>query len=457
MKKASFFRCIRPDCGREYPIHEKLYQCPRCQDLLDVSYVFEGLDVPGLKRSFQSRRGSTDPLDASGVWRYRELLPFTEQDYGKVVTMGEGNIPLLKAPRSARYAGLHRLRVKHLGWNPTGSFKDYGMTVAVTQARKLGSGVVACASTGNTSASMAAYCARAGLRAVVFIPEGQIAHGKLAQALDYGATTLQIQGDFDAAMALVRELSAQTDLYLMNSINPFRLEGQKTVMLELLEQLSWQVPDRIVVPGGNMGNSSAFGKAFMELKELGFIDRVPRLTIIQASGARPLYQTLASHSSELLPDPDAFTLATAIKIGRPVSWKKAIRALQFTDGWCDVVSEQEIADAKAVLGQDGLGCEPASATTVAGLKKLMKQASEGAADLSIDPDEDVVVILTGHQLKDSEYTVNYHLNRLYEHTMYRNEIVEKSGKLESTFANPPLQIGADREEIVRFLGLKPKG
>jgi threonine synthase len=285
---------------------------------------------------------------------------------------------------------------------------------------------------------------------VVFIPEGQIAFGKLSQSLDFGALTLQIEGDFDVAMSLVRELSEQTDLYLMNSINPFRLEGQQTVMLELFDQLDWKIPDRIVVPGGNLGNSSSYGKILMELKELGFIDKVPRITIIQASGADPLYRTLVTSSAELVPVSDAWTLASAIKIGKPISWKKAMRTLKFTDGWCDVVSEQEIADAKAMLGLDGIGCEPASATTVAGLRKMMTLSQD---DVTIDPDEDVVAILTGHQLKDPDYTVNYHLDNLYEHATYENNLVEKSGKIQSTFANKPMAVKPDKDNIIRLLNL----
>lgn len=448
-----FFRCISESCGREYSIAEKIYQCSQCGDLLDITYKFPRLEPEKLKKLFGKRRASNNPLDGSGVWRYRELLPFEAKDLGHVVTLGEGNNPVLSAPRSAAYTGLKNLKVKHLGWNPSGSFKDYGMTVAVSQARKLGSRAVACASTGNTSASMAAYCARTELKAVVFVPEGQIAYGKLSQALDYGARTLQIQGNFDAAMELVRELSGETDLYLMNSINPFRLEGQKTVMLELFDQLGWRIPDRIVVPGGNLGNSSSYGKALKELKELGFIDKVPRITIIQASGADPLYRTLVTSSRELVTVRDAWTLASAIKIGRPISWKKAMRALQFTDGWCDVVNEQEIADAKAVLGRDGIGCEPASATTVAGLKKLLALGREPESEVTIDPDEDVVAILTGHQLKDPEYTVNYHLDNLYEHAIYENVVVEKFGKLNSTYANAPIPVRADKREILRLLEL----
>ena len=451
--RAYSFKCINDSCGKEFEITKKLYQCPSCSDLLDIVGPQSGVDVAQLKALFRQRRSSTNPIDISAVWRYREFLPFSEEDYPRVVTMGEGNAPLLDAPRCAEYAGLERLRIKHLGWNPTGSFKDYGMTVAVTQACKLGSRVVACASTGNTSASMAAFCARADLRAVVFIPEGQIAYGKLSQSLDYGALTLQIQGDFDAAMGLVQEISRETDLYLMNSINPFRLEGQKTVMVELFDQLDWKIPDRIVVPGGNLGNSSSYGKALMELKSMGFIDKIPRITIIQASGADPLYRTLVTSSRELVPVSNAWTLASAIKIGRPISWKKAVRALDFTDGWCDVVSEQEIADAKAMLARDGVGCEPASATTVAGLKKLLTLSKDSTREVSIEPDEDVVAILTGHQLKDPEYTINYHLDNLHEHAVYENRLVEKSGKLRSTFSNQPVAMPPDKEQIVKLLDL----
>ncbi|MDA2935094.1 threonine synthase [Acidobacteria bacterium AH-259-D05] len=448
-----FFRCINESCRGEFDIDKKLYQCPSCSDLLDIVKIYPDIDIEKLRELFRERRTSNHPLDISGVWRYREVLPFHKEDLTHVITMGEGNNPVLETPGCAKYVGLNRLRVKHLGWNPTGSFKDYGMTTAITQAKKLGSRVVACASTGNTSASMAAYCTRADLRSVVFIPEGQIAFGKLSQSLDYGAFTLQIKGDFDVAMNLVRELSEETDLYLMNSINPFRLEGQQTVMIELFDQLDWQIPDRIVVPGGNLGNSSSYGKILMDLKELGFIDKVPRITIIQASGADPLYRTLVTSSGELVPVRDAWTLASAIKIGKPISWKKAVRALQFTDGWCDVASEQEIADAKAALGLDGIGCEPASATTVAGLKKLMTLSEGPDHEVTIDPDEDVVAILTGHQLKDPEYTVNYHLDNLYEHATYKNIVVEKSGKIESTFANQPTVIEPDKEKIIRLLEL----
>jgi len=448
-----FFCCINESCGKTFSAQEKLYRCPSCKDLLDICYDFSDLDGPELKKRFHQRRSSSLPLDVSGVWRYRELLPFDETDYSHVVTLGEGNTPLIEAPKAADYVGIKRLKVKHLGWNPSGSFKDYGMTIAVSQARKLGSRVAACASTGNTSASMAAYCARTDIRAVVFIPEGQIAYGKLSQTLDYGALTIQLKGDFDVAMEIVQGLSEETDLYLMNSINPFRLEGQKAVMLDLFDQLDWEVPDRIVVPGGNLGNSSSYGKALMELKALGFIDKVPRVTIIQAAGASPLYRTLVSSSRELVPVEDAWTLASAIKIGHPISWKKAVRTLNFTDGWCDVVTEQEIADAKAILGLDGIGCEPASATTVAGLKKLLQLARAGNSKITIDPEENIVAVLTGHQLKDPDYTVNYHLDNLYEKAVYNTVLVKKSGKLESTFSNRPIKLDADKGQIKALLEL----
>jgi len=426
------------------PASSKAYVCPRCGGLLDVVYDFQITDPEALKREFRQRRLSDDPLDMSGVWRYRELLPFCT-DLTKVVTMQEGKTPIFDAPRCAEYTGLKKLWLKHQGLNPTGSFKDNGMTAGVTQARLMNSRIVACASTGNTSASMAAYAARSCLKAVIFIPDQQIAFGKLSQSLDYGALTLQIQGDFDEAMRLVKEITEETDVYLLNSINPFRLEGQKAIIIEMLDQRGWAIPDRVVVPGGNLGNSSSFGKAIKELYDLGFINKMPMVTIIQAQRANPLYRTLIYHSPRLIPM-EAHTLATAIKIGNPVSWKKAVRAMDWTNGWCDVVSEQEIADAKAMIGRDGVGCEPASATTVAGIKKLIQTGE-------IDKDEDVVAVLTGNLLKDPDYTVNYHQDSLYEKAIYRNELVERQGKIQSTFANAPIKIKPSKQEILRTIGV----
>ena len=294
---------------------------------------------------------------------------------------------------------------------------------------------------------MGAYAARAGLLGVVLIPEGQVAFGKLSQALDYGALTLQVQGDFDTALRLVTEVAPEIGVYILNSINPFRLEGQKTIAVEMLDQRDWQVPDRVVVPGGNLGNSSALGKGFQELFELGFIDRMPHLTIIQAEGAAPLYRTVTSDHPDKLVTVHARTLATAIKIGRPVSWKKAMRAMDWTDGWVTKVSEQEIADAKAMIGRDGIGCEPASATTVAGLKKLLAEGT----DEPVNPDEDVVILLTGHVLKDPDYTVRYHLGELYEDYVVETQMIKKSNHLRSTYANRPIEVPADRDAIVAVI------
>jgi threonine synthase len=330
--------------------------------------------------------------------------------------------------------------------NPTGSFKDLGMTTGITQAKRLGATSVACASTGNTSASMAAYAARAGMKSFVFIPSGQIALGKLSQALDYGSTVLQLEGDFDDAMRLVREIANETPIYLLNSVNPFRLEGQKTIAFELMQQRGWQAPDRIVVPGGNLGNSSAIGKGFHELLERGLIAKMPKITIVQAEGANPLYRMwqhlsgAANEEATFEPVPNAFTLATAIKIGNPISWPKALRALRWSDGEVEQVTEQEIADAKAIIGSDGIGCEPASAVTLAGIRKL-------TAAGTINPDEDVVAILTGHVLKDPDYTVNYHRGTL--------SYASKSGEniqLASNYANQFAQVPAERTAILKALG-----
>jgi threonine synthase len=433
-------RCIEPTCLAEFPITNRLYSCPHCDGLLDVAYTIgSNYSAEQCKQEFRARKTSPDPLDRSGVWRFRELLPFVA-DFSKAVTLAEGNTPIYNAPRSAEYAGLDELRFKHQGLNPTGSFKDNGMTTGITQAVALGAPAVACASTGNTSASMAAYAARAGLRAFVFIPADQISYGKLSQSLEYGAKVVEIEGNFDDAMRLVRELADETDLYLLNSINPFRLEGQKTIIIEMMEQCEWQAPDWIVLPGGNLGNTSAFGKALHEMTKLGFIDRMPRLAVIQAEGAAPFYELFASDRSQLHPVANPRTLATAIKIGNPVSWKKALRALQCSDGVVERVTEQEIADAKAIIGADGIGCEPASAATLAGIKRL-------AASGTIDSSANVIAVLTGNLMKDPSYTIGYHADEL---------ALEQNGaqiQVKGNFANKPIRTPANKDEIRRALAL----
>lgn len=417
-------RCI--NCENEFGLDERLYVCSRCGDLLDIERSASPLEsVEELRALWVERRKSGDVRDRSGVWRFREFLPFPPD--AEIVSLGEGNTPLYDAPRSADYCGLRALKLKHQGNNPTGSFKDTGMTVAVTQALKLGMRLVACASTGNTAASLAAYAARARMRCAILVPEGQVSDAKLAQALDYGAKVLEIEGNFDVCMRVIQELAEQSSLYLVNSINPFRIEGQKTVAFELAEQLEWNVPDHLVVPGGNLGNSSALGKGFRELIGHGFTRKQPRISVIQAEGAAPFAQFASTvGDAEFVNEKHPHTLASAIKIGAPVSWKKAWRAVRETGGHVITVSEQEIADAKATIGRDGVGCEPASATTVAGIRKLVTAGVIGK-------DESVVAVLTGHVLKDTDYVIRYHNQTL---------VTENEERIRGTFANSITRVAA---------------
>jgi threonine synthase len=388
-------RCI--GCAATLDLHERALACRKCGDLLEVVVDTITLNPADLKHLWLERRMSSSPRNASGVWRFREILP----DYpdGDVVTLGEGNVPLVRGKKTADWVGLRDLRFKHLGWNPTGSFKDLGMTVGMTEAKHVGAKAVGCASTGNTSASMAAYAARAGVKAKVYLPAGKLSHNKLAQALDFGAEIIQVEGSFDHALDTM--LESGEDVYFLNSINPFRLEGQKTAMYELLEQLNWQAPDYVIVPGGNLGNSSSFGKAFAELLAAGLIDRVPRLIVVQAAGANPFSRMYDSGAKELTPTEYPETVATAIRIGNPRSWKKALRAVQNTGGWVMDVTDEEISEAKAMIGRDGIGCEPASAATLAGLRKLTAQNR-------IDGDASVIAMLTGHALKDTDFIISSH-------------------------------------------------
>ncbi len=282
------------------------------------------------------------------------------------------------------------------------------MAGGLTQARRVGARSVVCASTGNTSASMASYAAICGLQALVIFPVGYVSLGKIAQSVAYGATNVQIEGDFDDALDLVRLAAKHLPVYLLNSINPFRLEGQKSIIIELLHQRGWRVPDWIVVPGGNLGNSSAFGKALVELRALGLIDRLPRLAIVQAEGANPLYRSFTEGAATLTPV-RAQTVATAIRIGNPASFAKAWRTLEWTDGVVTEVSDQAIMDAKARIDAAGIGCEPASAASVAGIRRLMDEGT-------IAPDADVVAVLTGHLLKDPDAVLKYHSGTLEDVT-----------------------------------------
>jgi threonine synthase len=390
---STFLQCIEQTCARRYPLDAKEHQCPACGSLLDVQYDFGRIDAPALRKQWQQRKMSSAIVDQSGVWRFRDLLPFVPAG-SDVVSLSEGRTPLVNVNRTGEWAGGVRLAIKHQGNNPTGSFKDLGMTACITQAAILGSRVTACASTGNTSASMAAYAARAGMKAVVFVPFGKISTAKLAQALEFGAVVIEMGDNFDEAFRMLRDLTDELGLSLVNSLNPFRLEGQKTIVFEILEQRDWRVPDYLVVPGGNLGNVSAVGKGLQELQQLGFIDKLPRLIVVQAEGASPFYTMIATGAAEITPVQPR-TEASAIRIGNPVNWKKALRAIRLTDGLCESVSDEQIFEAKAALAKDGVGCEPASAASVAGIQKLVHSGK-------IEEGAEVVAVLTGHQLKDPE-------------------------------------------------------
>lgn len=420
------------------------FRCEHCNELYEVQYP--GWSGPGQKRPnpgalrwlWRERRLSLELADRSGVWRFREMLPILGS-WDNIVSLNEGNTPLYDLPQSAKRLKLSQLRAKHQGMNPTGSFKDTGMTVAISVAREQGAAWVACASTGNTSASMAAYAARAGIRSVVLLPEGEISWGKLAQAMDYGALTLQMGTDFDGCVRVLSEVVDRAPVYLLNSVNPYRLEGQKTSAFEIAEQLEWQVPDHLIVPGGNLANSSALGKGFLEMKQLGLTARVPRISVIQAEGANPLVRAMREFGGEKLERVEAHTRASAIRIGNPASWRKAVHVIQETGGWVEQVSEAEIAIAKSEIGAEGIGCEPASAVTLAGLKKLVQQGKVGHED-------SVVLILTGHALKDSDYTLRFHRGEL----LTDRESAALAPEIERTRRNS-IKVEASSESVLREL------
>lgn len=431
VKSSVIFRCI--GCARETTAASQDYRCTNCGNLLEITDpAWKTNPASALKSTWRQRRTSNTNLDLSGVWRFRELLPAPE---GEVITLREGNTPLYELSLSSRITGVERVYAKHQGMNPTGSFKDTGMTVAATFARQAGCRWVACASTGNTSASMAAYAARGGMRGLVLVPEGKISWSKLSQALDYGALTCQLRTDFDGCLRLLQELVREAPVYQLNSINPFRLEGQKTLAFELLEQMEWQPPDHIIVPGGNLGNSSAIGKALLEMFERGLISRLPKLSVIQAEGANALIRTMREAQGRQLISVQAETRATAIRIGNPVSWEKAVKVIQATDGTCEQVSEVEIAQAKAEIGAEGIGCEPASAVTLAGLKKLVQSGF-------VKKNESVVLVLTGNLLKDPDFTMEFHRGELF--SSRQNPALQR-------LQHPPVILDANLKAILQTL------
>jgi threonine synthase len=394
-RPASWQSCI--SCGNEVVETDAHPRCTVCGGLLEVRHRPPGLTAAELIQRFTERRGGQPGATASGVWRFREIvLPSADV----VVSHPEGNTPLLHRVALDRWAGVDNLLLKHEGHNPTGSFKDRGMTVGVTQAKRIGAAAVACASTGNTSASLAAYAAQAGLPALVLVPLEGVATGKLAQSLAYGAKTLLVRGDFDDCLRLIEEASERLGVYLLNSINPFRVEGQKTIILELLQQLAWQPPDWIVLPAGNLGNTAAFGKALREAYAWKLISRMPRLAAVQAEGAAPFARSFAEgfgHKHRV----KAETVATAIKIGNPASYDRAVQAITETNGVVLSVSDAELLEAKAAIDASGIGCEPASAVTLAGLRRLIGAGQVKATDR-------VVAVLTGHILKDPALLLRYH-------------------------------------------------
>jgi len=379
-----WLKCI--DCGREYEASERIYFCPSCGGLLDVEYEYDRrLSLTPWSKSFRER-----PL---GVWRYRELLPIEELD--KVVTMNEGGTRLIRCGNLERDLGIREIYVKYEGDNPTGSFKDRGMTVGVTKALEVGAKTTICASTGNTSSSLAAYSAKAGLDCVVLVPSHKIALGKLSQALIHGAKVLAVKGGFDDCLSLVKEISKDPRFYLLNSINPFRLEGQKTAAYEIYEQLG-DVPDKLIIPVGNAGNIVAYWKGFRELKLLGLTEKIPNMIGVQALGASPVYKAFIEGSDKIKPMESVETVATAIRIGNPVNWKRALRAARETGGMIGAVTDEEILWAQSILAsREGVFAEPAGAAPIA---FLIKAAREGL----IEPDSRVVCIVTGHGLKDPD-------------------------------------------------------
>jgi len=413
-------------CGSEIPETDPHARCPRCRGLLELCHQPPAQGGNALRATFDARWGVRRGALASGVWRYCEAVLPTAREH--ILSYPEGNTPLLASAAVARWAGAPELLLKHEGQNPTGSFKDRGMTVGVTQARRVQARAVACASTGNTAAALAAYAALAGLPALVLVPKGQVALGKLAQALAYGARTLLVRGNFDDCLELADQASERLGTYLLNSVNPFRLEGQKTIVLELLQQLGWEPPDWIVVPAGNLGNTAAFGKALKEGRAWGLIDRAPRLAAVQAEGAAPFAQSFRDGFAQRR-RVEPHTVATAINIGNPASYERAVRAIRDTDGVVTTVSDDEILEAKAIVDGAGIGCEPASAAALAGARRLIRESV-------IRPRDRVVAVLTGHVLKDPETVTRYH-----------QELEPPPAR-----ANRPIEIEARLAEVERVMG-----
>ncbi len=400
-KFSAVYRCFN-GCAGEYGLNELIYRCPQCQDLLEVAHDLQALSAispPEWQRRFAAH------TFASGVWNKKEWVhPALREE--NIVTFGEGNTPLLPAPRFAEHFGLEHLWIKLCGHSHTGSFKDLGMTVLVSQVKQMiheGKRIraVICASTGDTSAALAAYCAAAKVPAVVLLPADKISPAQLIQPIAHGALTLALETDFDGCMQIVKKLAEQPDFYLANSMNSLRLEGQKTVAIEIAQQLAWEAPDWVILPGGNLGNVSAVGSGFLMMRQLGLIDRLPRLVCAQAEHANPLYESFQNGWREFHPQLARTTLASAIQIGNPVSVKKAIKILKEFGGVVEQASEEELANAAALADRDGFFCCPQTGVALAALIKL---AEKGV----IQKEDRVVVISTASGLKFADFKIGYH-------------------------------------------------
>lgn len=380
-------KCI--ECGKAHDMSKPAYACGSCGNLLEVRLDRDEARDRIAKSDYQKR-----PIS---VWRYRELIPVG--DNAPIYSLNEGGTQLVACRNLSQKLGLKHLRIKFDGTNPTGSFKDRGMTVGITKARELGMSTVVCASTGNTSASLSAYAGLAGLKCVVLIPEGKVALGKLAQAMMHGALVVSVKGNFDQALEVVMKSSQKLGLYVLNSVNPFRIEGQKTAAFEVCDQLGGKSPDSLYIPVGNGGNSAAYWKGFVEYESLGLSSGRPVIRGVQAEGAAPVAEMFRTGAKEIKPVVKPDTIATAIRIGNPANWKKTVRALRESGGSALTVTDDEILTAQRLLAKhEGIFAEPAGAAALAG---LMKDVREGA----VDRDSEIVCVSTGHGLKDPDVAI----------------------------------------------------
>ena len=388
-------------CGTKVSLKPMHYACGICGGLLQIDHDYRHIDTDKLKRIFHERRAERNHLYASGVWRYKELIA-PELPEAFIVTKYEGNTGLYESPAVTSYSGIRWLRMKAQSENPSGSFKDNGMTAAVSHGRYLGYDRFACTSTGNTSSSLAMYASLAGSSSLVLVPDRDISPNKVLQTVAYGAEVCSFTGTYDDGIQFLEEKAEQVGLYLCNSINPLRIEGQKSIIYEIAQDLDWKLPDWIILPGGALSNAAALGRGLQDLFSLGFITKLPQVAVVQAEGASPFHRMVAGSQRILTPEQKPYTRATALNIGNPPSWRKAVHTLELTQGTTISVSDDEIMEAKARIHRSGIGCEPASAAGVAGLRKLVRQGI-------IHPDQTAVCILTGSMLKDTEAIDAYHL------------------------------------------------